>query len=243
MKTPKSIVLTVMALQGLLYACGTAPDEEDAVIQLQYRINSSYTSKTTVPDQNAIARAHIYSKTKYRPKVAVTASFVLNGKVLQESGEGSYVLNDAAVLEKPYVLNWTIAGYGDSSVRFADTIESPIMLSAKGSTDTVSKHAGATILYASTSGIENTGDKRIYCLIMPDQALGERKFSDDSRTMFDQSDNGRIELNPAILEGLKPNRRYVLSIERGSSKQFPNVSIRIVSSSFSEVRTMFFLGE
>ncbi|MBI2794319.1 MAG: hypothetical protein HYX66_06700 [Ignavibacteria bacterium] len=243
MKTPKSILLTAMALQGFLFACSTAPDEEDAVIQLQYRIKSSYTSKSKRPEQGAIARAHIYTKSKYRPKVAVTASFDLNGKDLQEAGEGSYLLNEAAILEKPYVLNWTIAGYGDSTVRLADTVDSPMLLSPTGSTDTVPKRTGASIVYASTSATNATSDKRVYCLIMLDQSTGERSNGDDSHAMFDQSDNGRIDLTPAILEGLKPNRRYVLSVERGSSKQFPNASIRIVSSSFSEVTTTFFLGE
>lgn len=243
MKTPKWTLFVVMTLQGILCSCGTAPDEEDAVIQLQYRIKSVYTNSSANPVQSAIARAHIYKNSKYRPKVAVTASFSMNDRILREAGEGSYILNDVAVLENPYVLNWTIAGYGDSTLEFADTIGAPMTLSQIASADTISKGAGTTIDYAGSSRTDDSDNKRVYCLIMLDNTGGERDYSDDSHSMFDQSDNGRIELTPVILEALKPNRRYVLSVERGTSKQVPHSRIRIVSSSFSELTTPFYLSE
>ena len=236
-------MVIAITLQGFLCSCSTGPDEEDAVIQLQYRIKSAYTNSSANLVQSALARAHIYKNSKYRPKVAVTASFSMNDKVLREAGEGSYILNDVAVLEKPYVLNWTIAGYGDSTLRFADTIGAPITLSQIALADTISKGAGTIIEYAGSSRTDDSDNKRVYCLIMLDNTGGERDYSDDSHSMFDQSDNGRIELTPAILEVLKPNRRYVLSVERGASKQVPQFGIRIVSSSFSELTMPFYLSE
>ena len=242
-----AIALFVSAL-GMI-GCSSTPEKPIVTVQVQYRVTRDYKPDSTAsraaqmtqpaPQTTAMARANIFEKRASK----ATASFVLNGQQLYDADRGTYLRNDANIVSDPYVLQWSVKDYQDSTVVVSDTILAPLAISDFSSGDTVSKAKGFTLQFTGVAGEGATMLDRVYGLIVGQNPDGTPLLTDNTRTMFDQADDGQLEVAPGVLAELRTNTSYKLLIERGRTKKIRQYNVDVVSSSFSEALTYFYLVE
>jgi hypothetical protein len=235
-------------------SCASARPEDLSKVHLQYRIASEYLPNTTTPNVRAYARAYSYERwdSKKNPR------FELNGLALNQVDRGVYLRNDVPVVGQPFILEWSIYGYTEEVVILRDTVEPPLTISDYASGDTVSKTTGFALLLEGVSGNttkideagitgnvvkEHASNERLFCMIVGQNEDGTALLTDKTRTMFDQPNDGQLEITPALLSSLSPNIKYKLVIERGRSNNAAGEDVGVVSNSFTEASTYFYLTD
>lgn len=250
----RTVLSSVAIAAAIVMSCASAKDETLAKLHVQYRIITEYTPDAYAPKMHAIARALTFEKWDSQKK----PRFALNGQQLIEGKRGIYTRDSIPVAGYPYVLEWTILDYIADTISIHDTINAPLTISEYASGDTVSKAQGFTLVLSGATGntsnvteaegisgnVDGTQQAaRLYCLITGQNSDGTPLLTDTTRIMFNQNDDGRLEISAGVLSGLAVNTHYKLFIERGRSAHNASEDVDVISNSFSEALTYFYLAE